>query len=415
VGRPAVSVVVASLGRPNELDRCLAALDQLFYRPYEIVVVACADGQRAIARHLGPAHVRVLDNDGSGVAAARNHGIAAASGEIVAFIDDDAVPEPTWLDHLVWGMEQTGAGAATGFVRGRNGISFQWRGRTVRTDGYHGTIPLSGDEPFVSDAASGAAMTEGTNMAIRRDLLARIGGFDSAFRFYLDDADIALRVAASGSATVVVPLAQVHHGFAASSRRRADRMPTDLFDVGRSLGLFLRKHHDECDLAATLALHRLDERRRLVRYMVSGQCDPRDVTRLLTGFDDGAQAGVAQPFGLYPAAFPASIEGVMRVDDGTATARVLAGRSWGRGRLREQAAAAAQDGHVPSLFCLGPTALYHRVRYDRAGYWEQTGGIFGRSDRSQPVFRLLSFRERVAQEAERVAKVRGIFKKEAIS
>ena len=129
---PPVSVVVPSFGRPAELDRCLAGLGQLFYRPYEIVVVACGAGRAAISRHLGSSHVRVDPNDGGGVSASRNAGIAAAAGDIVAFIDDDAVPEPTWLDHLVDGLSRTGAEAATGFVRGRNGISLQWRGRAIR-------------------------------------------------------------------------------------------------------------------------------------------------------------------------------------------------------------------------------------------------------------------------------------------
>jgi hypothetical protein len=48
------------------------------------------------------------------------------------------------------------------------------------------------------------------------------------------------------------------------------------------------------------------------------------------------------------------------------------------------------------------------VRYDPAGYWEQAGGLFGRSDRDAPLFRFRTFRQRLADEAARVARVRGL-------
>jgi O-antigen biosynthesis protein len=405
--RPAVSVVVASLGRPRELDRCLAGLRLLAYRPYEVVVVACAEGHAAIGRHLGVPSLRVIANRGTGVADARNDGIAAAAGSIVAFLDDDAVPEPLWLDHLVAGMEATGAPAATGYVRGRNGITFQWRGRAIRRDGFIETLPETGEAPHVPPPEAGIPMIEGTNMAFRRELLARMGGFDPAYRFYLDDADMAVRLADAGCRAAIVPLAQVHHGFAASARRRQDRTPTDLFDVGRSLVFYLRAHLREVGVPAALALHREAERRRLLRYMISGHAAPGDVARLLARFDAGAcdahhaQTGIPRVIPPPPAA--ASFR-----TDAPGPARVIAGRPWSRRALRRQATKAAAAGEIVSLFRFGPTALYHRVRFDPAGYWEQTGGLFGRADRTEPIFRLQSFRRRVAREAGRVAKVRAM-------
>ncbi len=403
---PRVSVVVPSLARPGELARCLTALGQLRYRPFEIIVVACAAGRDAVAGHAAP-WLRVVPNAGTGIGAARNAGIDAAAGEIVAFIDDDAVPEPTWLDHLVAAMEETGAPAATGHVRGRNGISFQWRDRVIRRDGFIDARPGDGDLPRVRPAGSGVTMLEGTNMAFRRDILAALGGFETAFRFYLDDADFALRLHDAGHDAAVAPLAQVHHGFAPSVRRRRDRMPLDLFDIGRSLAIFLRAHLGTESAPATLALHRDGERRRLLRTMIAGLCEPRDIGRLLARFDEGAREGMAAPFGIARdvAAPPA---GAVFRQDALPEAVVLSGRPWSRGGLRRAAAAAAARGAAPSLFVFGPTALYHRARYDPAGYWEQAGGLFGRSDRAAPLVRFRTFRQRLAEETGRVAKVRGL-------
>ena len=405
--RPPVSVIVPSFGRPAELARCLHAVGQILYRPYEVVVVACEEGSAAIARHLEQPFVRFVPNDGTGVAAARNLGLAEAQGDIVAFIDDDAVPEPTWLDHLVSAMEDTGAPAATGFVRGRNGISYQWRGRTIRRDGFIDPLPDRGEDPWIPPRAGGATMLEGTNVAFRRDALIRLGGFDPAYRFYMDDADMALRLFDAGLDAALVPLAQVHHAFAPSRLRRRDRMPTDLYDIGRSLAIFLRAHLKAEDAPSALALHRERERRRVIRYMVSGHAEPRDLRRLLGQFDEGVVDGMGASFGVHRGIEPRDGQARLR-DDEVSGARIVAGRAWSRRNLRKAAAAAAAGGDVVSMFRFSPTALYHRVRFDPAGYWEQTGGLFGRAERNEPLFRLQSFSRRLSREVRRVAKVRGI-------
>jgi GT2 family glycosyltransferase len=412
MGPPPVSVVVASLGRPRDLDRCLTGLRQLTYRPFEIVAVACEGGRRAAARHADAPFIRVVANRGTGIGAARNDGIAAAGGDIVAFIDDDAVPEPTWLDHLVDAMVSTGSSAVTGFVRGRNGISFQWRGRTVRRDAFIENMPHTGWQPHVPFFPSGATMLEGTGMAVRRDVLLRLGGFDPAFRFYLDDADLSVRLQGAGHRAAIAPLAQVHHAFAASPRRRADRMPTDLRDVGRSLALFIRAHLGAPEVPRVLALHRDAERRRLLRYMVSGHGEPRDVAALLETFDSGADEGLretaAQPRTLQPEdAAPRFCT------DPARPPCIVAGRSSARRALRREAADAVRAGQTVSLFLFSPTTLYHRVRFDAAGFWEQSGGIFGRAERTEPVLRFGGFAGRLAREIVRIAKVRGLPKTRA--
>ena len=89
------------------------------------------------------------------------------------------------------------------------------------------------------------------------------------------------------------------------------------------------------------------------------------------------------------------------------TAEVIAGRTWQARRLRREASRAAARGAVVTLILLSPTARFHRLRFHPDGYWEQRGGLFGRSDRSQPLFRFVGFRRRVAEESARVARQRG--------
>ena len=127
---PPVSVVVVSHGRPDALARCLTSLTQLSYPAFEIVVVADKAGLDRLDR-IATLFRRIKRQrfDSANISHARNLGIAQAAGEVVAFIDDDAVAEPLWLHHLAAVFEDERVMSAGGTVLGRNGISVQWGGR----------------------------------------------------------------------------------------------------------------------------------------------------------------------------------------------------------------------------------------------------------------------------------------------
>ena len=153
------------------------------------------------------------------------------------------VPEPTWLNYLTAVFRDTDAAATVGFVIGRNGISFQWRARSVDVFGEAAALEVAEDQISVLTPPNGRAIkTEGTNMALRRDVIVLMGGFDPAFRFYLDETDGNFWLMYPCHRTAIAPLAQVHHGYKASATRWSDRVPTGLFEIGASLAVYLRKH-----------------------------------------------------------------------------------------------------------------------------------------------------------------------------
>lgn len=400
-----VSVVIVSRGRPEALLRCLTAVSQLLYPRFEIVVVADPAGASAI-RGTGQAErLKLLEFDQANISQARNVGIRAASGEVVAFIDDDAVAEPTWLSHLTAPLADPTVVAAGGFVRGRNGISWQWQGRDIGPDGLSNRLHLSGTAPVVLDPEPDRGIkTEGTNMAFRREVLAGMGGFDPAFRFYLDESDLDLRLAERGGRTALVPLAQVHHGYAASDRRRSDRAPTDLQEIGASIAAFARKHGGDPARA-------IDEHRRsVIAHMVAGRVEPTEARRLIRGLKHGAELGRKRPQEDLPPLGPPLTDFVpFRPTVAFAGHRHLAGHIWHRNRLLAQAAAMVAKGHIVSVFEFSPTARPHRVSFDPAGYWVQRGGVFGRSERAGPHFVPWLFSGRLGAELRRVAAVRGAF------
>lgn len=406
---PPVSVVVVSRDRPEALLRCLTGLSQLCYPSFEVVVVADSGAVDLVRQSQHGPRIKLIAFDEANISAARNLGIGASAGEIVAFIDDDSVPEPTWLDHLCAPFsEDSEVTASGGFVRGRNGISFQWKANCVDRTGQARSLKIDDHRPTILHPTKGQAIkTEGTNMAVRRAVLAEMGGFDPVYRYFLDETDLNLRMGVAGHATAIVPLAEVHHGFHANSTRRASRAPTDLFEIGASHAAFLRKHCPEHMREKVRDEFVREQRNRALRFLQNGELEPRDVRRLLAGLYAGFEEGdkrLIEPLTKLPEP-PEPFKPFATVSSGRPPL-VLSGRSWRARSIREQARAQVTKGSNVSVYLFSPTTLFHKVRFHKDGFWEQTGGIFGRSERSQPLFRLTSFSRRLKSETARVARQR---------
>lgn len=408
---PPVSVVVVSRGRPDALARCLTALTQLYYPTFEIVVIADGPGLNRV--DMIPAlfgRIKTSRFDDANISLARNLGITRAAGEIVAFIDDDAVPEPNWLDQIVASFDDDRVMSAGGTVIGRNGFSVQWGPRCIHATGRCDPVDAPGPDPVMFSGRPGLGIkTEGTNMAIRRDLLAKMGGFDPAFRFYLDESDLNLRLATEFHAAALVPGAIVHHGFEPSDKRRADRVPLTLFEVGASLSVFLRKHAQHIDHPEAIATEREERRRGLLGHMVAGRIEPRDVRRILATFDAGLADGRLRPIDVLPP-LPQPIAPFLRfpsedVVRGNHVAHF--GRRLSRTRVLTAAKQAAADGYVTTALVLSPDARPHKLVYQMEGFWLQWGGQFGRADRGDSAFRVSGFRSRVEQELRKAEANRG--------
>ena len=390
-----VSVIIASRRRPKALRRCLTALSQLDYSHFEVIVVADPAGL-AVA---GDFPVKTVGYATPNISVARNLGIAAAAGEVVAFIDDDAAPEPQWLRELAAVFLDPIVSAAGGFVLGANGISFQWKSGTV--DRLLGVAPLDvpDDRTSLHHTQPGRAIEiKGVNCAYRRSVIAGMGGFDPELRYYLDETELNLRLAGLRAVTAISPGARVHHAKAASEQRRADRAPRSLWDIGASAAVTLRRNHASGEeVAAVRRSLRTQERSKLLRLMVSGHIEPRHVGALDRTFDAGFADGMTRKLcGMV--ALPDPPSEFLAFPARRIVPVVLSGKSWQNRRLRRLAVAHVRRGDTVRLFLLSPTALFHRVAFVADGYWLQRGGLFGKSRRSDPYFRFWRFRGRIARE-----------------
>jgi glycosyltransferase involved in cell wall biosynthesis len=198
---PRVSVVVCAYNEERTLEACLESLRHLRYPDYDVLVVddGSRDGTRAIAEQFREFGLVVQEN--RGLSAARNVGIRATRGEIVAFTDADCEVDPDWLSFLV-------ARLLDGNFAGVGGPNLPppedtWVAEVVaRSPGGPTHVLLSDVE---------AEHIPGCNMAFWRHRLAEIGGFDPAFRTAGDDVDLCWRLQDAGHSLGFAPAALVWH------------------------------------------------------------------------------------------------------------------------------------------------------------------------------------------------------------
>jgi hypothetical protein len=143
----------------------------------------------------------VIRTENRGLSAARNRGAQAAVGEIVAYLDDDARPDPDWLARLanVFADPQVGAGGGPNILPPHSGP----------VAACVANAPGGPTHVLLSDRD--AEHLPGCNLAVRRSALREIGGFDERFRVAGDDVDLCWRLAERGYRLAFSPGAVVLH------------------------------------------------------------------------------------------------------------------------------------------------------------------------------------------------------------
>jgi glycosyltransferase involved in cell wall biosynthesis len=215
-----ISVVVPTYKRPDLLTRCLDALAQQDIDPtcYEVIVVddAACDETRCLVESVaqrfmssrGPRLRYIAVTGKHGPAVARNTGWRAAQGEIIAFTDDDCIPQPCWL-----------RAGTTAFIEGVIGVS----GKVI--------VPLSGIPTDYERNAARLAYSEfvTANCFYLRDTLEAVGGFDEQFTMaWREDSDLFFRLLNEegkllfvSEAAVVHPVRPARWGISLSQQRKS--------------------------------------------------------------------------------------------------------------------------------------------------------------------------------------------------
>lgn len=209
---PRVSVVVSTRNRPDHAAECIATILANDGPEFELVVVDQSDDsgtEAALARYVNDPRLRYVRTEGRGLSVGRNLGIELASGEIVAFTDDDCRVAKNWIQRLaaVFAADPETSGVF-GRVRIPEG-TFQSGGHAAHFEPVHGFIQGSFPSP-------GTEIGIGANMAFRREVLQQVGPFDpllgagAPFQSGEDD-DIFFRVLRAGLKVACAPEPEVLH------------------------------------------------------------------------------------------------------------------------------------------------------------------------------------------------------------
>jgi glycosyltransferase involved in cell wall biosynthesis len=251
---PFVSIIISTRDRPWHLERCLHSLLSLCYPRYEVIIVDNAPGTSATADFIqrnyhDEPRVHYTREDRPGASLARNRGIQAAKGEMLAFTDDDVVVDPYWLVELVRAFDIAhDVACVTGLVLPKEletpaqlwfeeygGFSKGFTPRIFDMQQYHPRTPL---HPFTT-----GQFGSGVSMAFTAAFLDSVKGFDPVLGPGLpaqagEDLTLFLQVMTQGHKLVYAPASLLYH----LHRRDYASLRLQMYNYGIGLSAYLLRN-----------------------------------------------------------------------------------------------------------------------------------------------------------------------------
>ena len=234
---PTASVVVCTRDRTDDLAQCLPGLSRLAAEGHEVIVVDnCPSDDRTARLVTSYPAIRYLREPRPGLNVARNRGLLAATGEIVAFTDDDGQVDPGWLPALLRNFDDPLVAVVTGITMPSE-LEAEAQIWFEQVNGFgRGFVRRSFDATNLNILATGL-VGAGVNMAIRRSATEQIGLFDEALDCGTPtrsggDQEFFYRTLAHGCRIVYEPAALVWH------RHRRDWRALQRTVYGYGVGVF---------------------------------------------------------------------------------------------------------------------------------------------------------------------------------
>ncbi len=214
-----VSVVIANHNRCHLLLECLESLARQTWRQFEVIVVdnGSEDGSVEAARshlynYFQSRSLLIENKENFGFCRANNQGIAAARGEYIALLNNDAVAEPGWLAALLPAFADKSIGmAASKIVSYDNPNIIDKAGHLIYPDGQNRGRGTGAVDCGQYDRVEEALWPDGCAAMYRKSMLEEIGGFDEDLFAYADDAELGLRARIAGWRCLYMPAAVVRH------------------------------------------------------------------------------------------------------------------------------------------------------------------------------------------------------------
>lgn len=235
-----VSVVINTTNRGFHLKRLLDCLKYQTYDNFEVIVVngPSSDNTDEILNSYSNA-IRIEKCPDFNLCKSRNIGLKAAAGDILAFIDDDAVPEDRfWLENAVKYFSDPSVGLVGGASYRINGdVEFRYGRCSIWGD--NETVCPSPAKHEESDG-EWFPRAQGNNMFVLREAAVRVGGFDEYYEYFLDESDLAIRIQQTGYIMRYAENCSVIHEAAKGAFRKSEfDLKWDI--IAKSQGYFVMK------------------------------------------------------------------------------------------------------------------------------------------------------------------------------
>lgn len=274
-----VSVIVCTRDRPVALSECLQALQQVDYEPLEILVVDNAP-TRGSARDvveqfaLDDSRIRYSCEPRPGLSNARNHGLAAAKYDLVAFTDDDILVDPSWPAALAAGFAaDPQAVCITGLVASR---SLETRSERYFDSRYSWGEAFDARRYDLASNRDGSSLYPfkagifgtGANFAVHKTVVDQLGGFDPRLGAGGpgrggEDLDMFVRILLAGKRLCYVPSALVWHQHRADDQALAEQV----YAYGHGLGAYLAKRLITREMSVALLVRSMGQAVLMARHM----------------------------------------------------------------------------------------------------------------------------------------------------
>lgn len=250
MAEPVISIIIITRNRPYLLQHCLQRVIEQPYPYKEIIVVDSSthdESAQVIAQY--PAIIRLrLRGQSNNMPQARNRGIAASTGDILAFIDDDSMILPDWLPSLIEAYRDETIGAAGGRVIRRPQPYCDQQSGTPQLSVQPGGIVIARETDLPSTGKIEVDHLIGCNMSFRRKALEQVGGFDVNYTLtnLREETDLCIRVKKAGWRILYDPSIAVVH-VSARARPFFGDFPRIQYSNGRNSTYFAIKHYG-CNL-----------------------------------------------------------------------------------------------------------------------------------------------------------------------
>lgn len=210
---PSVSIVIPTYNRWGYIGPCLEHVRRQTVRPREVVVVDSSPGyetQEVVARFPEVSYCRSPHGRGT-TGTSRALGLEMSTGEVVAYLDDDAYPAPTWLEELLKRYDAPDVAGVGG--RADNGRPEEESEGVDRVGRLLPNGHLTGYFSAITPADVEVDHLLGANMSMRRQVIQELGGIRDYYpgTCLREESDIALRARAAGYRLIYTPEAVVRH------------------------------------------------------------------------------------------------------------------------------------------------------------------------------------------------------------